>query len=176
MNEVLSPVGAETAWAFAGPCDDPGRIKGRCVGHGITIEAPPELVWDFVADFAGWSSWNPLYRDTEGRAEEGETVRFAVQLAGMKPQKAKAQVTAVRQHELLEYGMSNLGGLIKAFRYVEIEELSPTRCRVVNGEIMGGPLGLLVARAVGAKVAAGLKDMNEALKAVSERKWRGRPG
>lgn len=160
---------------FSGACDDPGRLRGRCVGHRITIEAPPELVWDFVADFQGWSSWNPLYGDTAGTAEVGEPLRFTVHLAGMKPQRGKAVVRKVEADTLLEYAVSSLGGLVKAFRYVEIEELSPVRCRVVNGEIMGGLLGGLVYRAVRAKVGEGLKAMNEALQRVAERKWRGRP-
>ncbi|VWX52796.1 SRPBCC domain-containing protein [Novosphingobium sp. 9U] len=168
--------GEGEGWEFSGACDDPGRLRGRCVGHRITIDAPPELVWDFVADFQGWSSWNPLYGDTVGAAEEGERLRFSVQLAGMKPQKGQAVVRKAEADTLLEYAVSSMGGLVKAYRYVEIEELSPVRCRVVNGEIMGGPLGGLVYRAVGAKVGEGLKAMNEALKRVAERKWRGRPG
>lgn len=166
---------ADEAWQFSGACDDPGRLKGRCVGHRITIEAPPELVWDFIADFEGWQSWNPLYKDTVGIAEEGAEVRFAVHLAGIKPQASKAQIVTVRQHELLEYRLRNLAGLLKVFRYIEIEELSPTRCRVVNGEIMGGPLGSAISKRLGDTVAQGLKGMNEALKLVAERKWRGRP-
>jgi hypothetical protein len=176
LKATARGAGLDDSWQFAGACDDPGRIRGTCIGHRVTVEAPPELVWDFVADFAGWSSWNPLYTSTTGSAEEGETVRFAVQLEGMKPQKAKAQVIRVVPNELLEYGGSGLGGLLKTYRYVEIEELSPTRCRVVNGGIMGGPLGRLMARMIGAKVATGLKDMNAALKTMAERKWRGRPG
>lgn len=165
----------DDSWDFSGACEEPGRIKGPCVGHRITIEAPPELVWDFIADFEGWKGWNPLYQNTSGHAEEGEQIRFVVHLAGMKPQKAKAQVSRVRQNELLEYGISGLGGLLKTMRFVEIHELSPTRCRVVNGEIMGGPLGRLVSRSLGKKVSQGLKGMNEALKFVAERKWRERP-
>jgi uncharacterized protein YndB with AHSA1/START domain len=171
LNEEI-----EDTWKFTGIYDEPGRIKGHCVGHRITIEAPPELVWDFVADFEGWKSWNPLYSHTSGLAEEGETLRFCVNLAGRKPQKGKAQVHTVRQNELLEYGLSNLAGLVKVFRFIEVEELSPVRCRVINGEITGGPLRGPVSRARGERAAQGLRVMNVALKKVAERKWRGRPG
>lgn len=165
---------AEDTWQFAGACDAPGRIRGRCVGHRVTIEAPPELVWDFVADFEGWTSWNPFYSATSGTAEEGGALRFTAHLAGMKPQRCKGRVLSVRQDELFEYEVRKMAGLIQALRFVELEELSPTRCRVANGEIMGGPAGRLVSRMVGEKVTQGLMDMNAALKAVSERKWRGR--
>lgn len=176
LGAVARAVPGEDAWQFAGMCDEPGRIKGRCVGHRITIEAPPELVWDFVADFAGWSSWSRLYAQTHGRAEEGETLRFTAHFAGLKPRQGRAQVCKVVEYELLEYAENCLAGLLRSYRYIEIEELSPTRCRVVNGEIVGGLLAPLVPRAIGAKIAAGLQRMNEALKDVSERKWQGRPG
>ncbi|MBB4857505.1 hypothetical protein HNO88_000812 [Novosphingobium chloroacetimidivorans] len=168
--------GDDDAWQFSGACDDPGRLRGRCIGHRVTIEAPPELVWDFVADFQGWSSWNPLYGDTIGLAEEGQPLRFTARLAGMKPRKGRAVVRKVETDTTLEYAISGLGGLAKVYRYVEIEELSPIRCRVVNGEIMGGPLGGALYRAFAAKAGEGLEAMNEALKHVAERKWRGRPG
>lgn len=154
----------------------PGRIKGRCVGHRIEIGAPPELVWDFIADFEGWQGWNPLYTHTRGRAEPGGTVRFAVKLEGMKPQKSAAQVLTVNTNELLEYSMTSFAGMLKVFRFVEVEELSPTRCAVVNGEIMGGPLGAVFSRALGEKIGQGLEGMNRALRMIAERKWSGRPG
>lgn len=156
-------------------CDAPGRINGRCVGHRIEIDAPPELVWDFIADFEGWSAWNPLYTATSGRAEPGMTISFTVQLQGMKPNAGKATVQTLRRGELLEYGLTSFAGLLKAQRFIEVEEISPTRCTVRNGEILGGPMGRVVARAVGEKVGAGLEGMNRALKDIAERKWTGRP-
>lgn len=157
------------------PGNGPGGSKGRVLGHRITIEAPPELVWDFVADFEGWASWNPLYSDTSGTAEDGETLRFVVRRDGLKPRKGRAHVSRVRPHALLEFRQSSMAGLIQVHRHVEIEELSPTRCRVVAAEIVGGPLGALVSRTLGPRIAGGMKAMNAALKQVAERKWRGRP-
>jgi hypothetical protein len=151
------------------------RPQGACVSHEIEIAAPPELVWDFVADFEGWAAWNPLYVRTAGKAEIGQTLRFTAAVPGMKPRKVQAQVYTVIQDRLLEYGLSNLLGLLKAFRFVEIEEITPTCCRVSNGEIMAGPVGRLVSRSVGEKVRQGLEAMNIALKHVAERKWHSRP-
>ncbi|KHK89981.1 hypothetical protein LK12_19010 [Novosphingobium malaysiense] len=132
-------------------------------------------MWDFVADFEGWSVWNPLYVETSGHAEPGSQIRFAVKLDGMKPQKGSARIVTVRPNDLLEYALSSFGGLVKAFRFVEIEEVSPTRCAVSNGEIMGGALGALIARAMGRKVGKGLEGMNRALKREAEMKWSGQP-
>lgn len=163
-------------YALPGCEDVAGRPRGPCLGHRIEISAPPELVWDFIADFEGWQGWNPLYVESRGRAEPGGTVRFKVRLEGMKPQESTARILVVETNERLEYAMSGLGGLLKTHRFVEIEELSPTACAVTNGEIMGGPLGGLVSRALGDKVGKGLTAMNEALRQVAERKWRARAG
>jgi len=163
------------SWQFSGLCDDPRRLKGYCVGHRITIDAPPEVVWDFVSDFEGWSGWNPLYSATSGDAREGGSIAFTVVVPDTKPRRLKARVTAMREYELLEYACSLVGGLLKVLRFVEVEELSPTRCRVINAEVYGGILGTLAARLYHAKTAEGLTAMNEALKRVAERKWRWRP-
>jgi len=165
---------ADDGWQFAGACEAPGRIQGSCVGHRITIEAPPEMVWDFLADFEGWRTWNPLYGAVAGRIEEGAPLSFTSLLPGMKPRKGKAVVRTVLHNELIEYAISAMAGLVKVFRFIEVEELSPVRCRVANGEITGGPLGRVASRAMSGKLAQGLKDMNEALKKVAERKWQGR--
>ena len=141
----------------------------------IEIDAPPELVWDFVADFEGWGAWNPLYVRTSGRAEPGERIHFAVQLEGLKPSKGSATVVTVNPSGVLEYEMINLGGLLKVRRHIAVEEISPTRCTVINSEVMSGPLSALVYRAVGRKVAKGFEAMNEALRQMAERKWAGRP-
>ncbi|MCT2398026.1 SRPBCC domain-containing protein [Novosphingobium mangrovi (ex Huang et al. 2023)] len=166
---------AQASYELSGASDAPGRTKGRCVGHRIEIDAPPELVWDFIADFEGWGGWSPLYVETSGRAEPGEEIRFTVKLEGLKPQKGGARVVTMRPNELLEYVMTSFGGLVKAFRFVEVEELSPTRCAVTNAEIMGGPVGAVIFRAMGHKVGMGLEGMNRALRKMAELKWNSRP-
>lgn len=168
--------GGQKSYELPGGVDGRGRISGRCVGHRIEIDAPPELVWDFIADFENWDQWNPLYVQTSGYAQPGGHIRFVVKLDGLKPQTGNAGVSTVRSNELLEYTMTNFGGLLKAFRFVQIEEISPTRCAVTNGEIMGGAMGGLIFRALGNKVGKRLEGMNQALRKIAELKWNGRPG
>lgn len=165
QSDYMMPEGTTTA----------GRMGGPCLGHRIEIEAPPELVWDFIADFEGWDGWNPLYIETAGRAEPGSRISFVVKLEGLKPRKGAARIVTVRPNELLEYAIASFGGLLKIFRFIEIEEISPTRCAVTNGEIMSGPMGPILRRAIGSKAGIGLEAMNHALRKVAELKWSGRP-
>ena len=152
------------------PDDVPERPSRNCAEHCIGINATVDKVWQLVGDFAGWERWNPLYVQTSGTAQVGETVHFTVSLEGMKPQKGSATVTAVKPPSLLEYQTRAFGGLVKASRYIEIRPLGADRCTVLNGEHMGGLLGWLVYLAAGEKVRLGMKGMNEALKALAENK------
>ena len=139
------------------------------VGHRIEIAAPASEAWAVIADLDTWESWNPLYIQASGTTRPGARLDMTIALEGMKPQKARATVVTVEPPALLEYAIVNLAGLVKAFRYIEITPLGADRCVVSNGEIMSGPIGNLLARVVGPKVATGLEAMNRALKAKVER-------
>jgi hypothetical protein len=138
------------------------------VGHTIEIAAPAAAVWAVIADLDRWGTWNPLYIQASGKPVVGTPLDMTIQLEGMKPQKARATVVTAEPGACLEYGISNLGGLVKAFRTIDIAPLGDARCAVSNGEIMSGLLGNVLAGVVGEKVRKGLQAMNEALKTKVE--------
>jgi hypothetical protein len=147
-----------------------GRPSGTCSGGYVEIDAPIETVWSIVGDWRGWGAWNPLYTHTAGEPREGAEVDMTVSLSGMKPLNVRATVKVYRAPTHFEYGLSQMGGLVKAHRFIELEELAPGRCSVANGEIMSGPVGWLLARIAGGKVGDGLKAMNAKLKELAEAK------
>jgi hypothetical protein len=142
--------------------------SGRGVEDRIVIAASPQAIWDKLADLNAWKQWNPLYVEAEGNLHVGARLDLAVALAGMKPRKAKAVVQKVEPGRFVQYEIVNLGGLVRATRYIALLPVGTTQIEVVNGEIMGGPLGQLLARAVGEKVRTGLAGMNRALKTLVE--------
>jgi hypothetical protein len=142
--------------------------RGSRVEHSIAIDAPAAIVWEMLADVNDWSRWSPLYASASGTLAVGETLDLAIALPGLKPQPVRATVTAASAGEAIRYLTLNMGGLVKGHRYVEIEPAGATGCVVANGEIMGGLLGPVISAAAGGKVRAGLKAMNEALKARAE--------
>jgi hypothetical protein len=144
------------------------RPNGLGVEHTVDIAAPAEAAWRTIVDIARWGEWNPLYMRAQGAFTVGSTLGMTIALEGMKPQHARATVLRVEEGRLIEYEIVNLGGLVRAFRYIEIEETGENACRITNGEIMSGLLGRLLARVVGEKVRKGLQAMNEALKARLE--------
>ncbi len=151
-----------------GESNSPARPKGPCAEHCIEIDAPAEAVWEVIKDFDGWARWNPLYIETNGSLQPGQSIQFTVSVPGMKPQKGGATVYSVTPPWLLEYGLVNLGGLLRAFRFVDIHQTGPDRCTVSNGEIMSGPIGQMLGRVLGERVRQGLQGMNEALKKLVE--------
>ena len=134
------------------------------VGHHIEIAASAGAVWAVIADLEHWSTWNPLYTSASGVPVVGSRLEMTVVLEGMKPQQASATVVTAQPGALFEYAIIKMGGLLKSFRYVEIEVLDAERCRVANFEIMSGLVGNLLLRLAGEKVRKGLQAMNEALK------------
>ncbi|MEO6093475.1 MAG: SRPBCC domain-containing protein [Novosphingobium sp.] len=153
---------------MSGPQKSPPKLRGTCCEQRVAIQAPAEAVWAVLADFAGWPAWNPVYVETGGTLAAGEAITVAVALPGMKRQRARATVTAVEPPRLIEFSLRGFGGLLRICRYIDITSTGPASCRVGNGEIMGGPLGRMLARTVGGKVRDGLKAMNEALRARVE--------
>jgi hypothetical protein len=144
------------------------NVRGQCCEQRVAISAPVEAVWGVLSAFSAWPAWNPLYVETAGTLAPGEVIAMTVLLPGMKPQRTHATVTAFEPPKLIEYSMRHLGGLIRVCRYIEVTATGPASCRVANGEIMGGPMGRLLARAVSGKLRQGLKAMNEGLKVTAE--------
>jgi hypothetical protein len=144
------------------------RPRGTALEDRVTIEAPAEAIWALIRDVDDWSRWNPLYASASGPLIVGRTLDIAIALPGMKPQPARPTVTAAVPNERMHYLTVAMGGLVKAHRYVEIEPAGQGRSSVLNGEIMGGLVGPLLAAAVGARVRDGMRQMNAALKEQAE--------
>lgn len=137
--------------------------SGRGVEDRIVIAASEQAVWDTLADVKAWGQWNPLYVEAEGNLRVGAQLHLAVALAGLKPQKASAVVQKVEPGRFVQYQIMNLGGLVRATRYIALLP-ADGQVEVINGEIMSGPVGRLLALAIGGKVREGLTAMNRALK------------
>jgi hypothetical protein len=143
------------------------RYRGTRIERHVEIAAPAAAVWALLDDVGGWSRWNPLYAEACGSIGLGDAIELAVVLPGMKPQKARATVLEMLPDRRLVYQTVAMGGLARGTRYIDIAD-TVDGCAVTNGEVMGGLVGPLLARAVGAKVEAALHGMNVALKARAE--------
>jgi len=143
-------------------------VTGYRIEDCITIRASAERIWAELADFNRWADWSPLYAASKGELRPGNMLDMAIALPGMKPQAARSIVTAALAPSLIEYHTRAMGGLTKAYRYIEITPSGDGTCTVRNGEVMGGLVGPLLGRIAGEKVRQGVQGMNAALKQRAE--------
>ncbi len=147
-------------------------MAGVKLEHRIGIQAPPEAIWEVLADIQNWSSWNPLYTKADGVLRIGAQLTLELALAGRAPQTIRPVILDWIPNEQIHWRLTAAGGLVKTTRYIEIEKLNDAACILANGELFAGLLGPLAVRSLRRPVRAGFAAMGEAVKARAEEAWR----
>jgi hypothetical protein len=70
--------------------------------EAIAIEAPPEVVYDVIADLGSYDQWNPWIIRASGRAEEGKVVRVTARL-GARRMKVQHRILIARRGEAFRW-------------------------------------------------------------------------
>ena len=138
------------------------------IEHRIGIAAPPEVIWEILADIPGWEAWNPLYPKASGVVRIGETLVLSQALPGQKPETITPRVLDWVPLEQLHWVNAAGGGLMKSLRYLEIEALDVDACIFSNGELFGGLFGPMAAKMMRHPLRKGFASLGEALKARAE--------
>ncbi len=133
----------------------------------IDIAAPPELVWEVLADFSSYPAWNPLTPKVEGSLEVGTTVTLHVRLGGNR---------MTRQHTLSRADgealcwtiQSSVPWFMRGERCQTLTDLGDGRTRYENEERVEGLVGPLVSLSYGRTIQASLEAVGEGLKAHVE--------
>ncbi len=134
----------------------------------IEIDAPPEVVWEVLTDFATYGEWNPFVTSAEGIASVGHTLVTRFEPPGGRAATLKPKVTVVDNHETLEWlGHIGLPGLLDGRHRFELEATS-TGTRVVQSEQFDGVLVRLFRKSINTTTRAGFEAMNQALKSRAE--------
>ncbi len=144
----------------------------RAVEHRTGVQAPAEIVWEVITDFAAWGDWNPVHPRIEGALRIGTSLNVEVVLGDDAPAK---RVEAVVQdwvpYEQLHWRTKRLRGFVTAIRYIEIEKMSDVGSTFSNGELFMGPLVRLVSRGERRRLRAAYTRMGEAVRARAEALW-----
>jgi hypothetical protein len=138
------------------------------IEHRIGIAAPPEVIWEILADIEGWSAWNPLYPAASGVIRIGESLVLTQALPGQKPEMIRPRVIDWVPLEQLHWANVAGGRLMKTLRYIEIEKLDEDACIFSNGEIFTGLFGPYIARRMRQPFRDGFTALNEAMKVQAE--------
>jgi hypothetical protein len=140
----------------------------RSIQHQIEIDAPPDVVWQQLADTAAYPGWNPFVRRLSGELHEG--ARLTVQIAppGGRVMTFKPTVlTAQIGRELRWRGRLLIPGLFDGEHSFCLEELPGGRTHMIQAERFNGLL-VGISGAMLEKTRLGFEQMNLALKQRAE--------
>lgn len=135
------------------------------------IHAPPDFVYDLIADVDRYAEWNPWnLRASGGPAAAGRMVTMLVKL-GRWTLTVKHEVLESRQGERLAW--RDLGWFTRLASGVRTRDLQAapegTHYRVVL--VITGPLAWLVRRQLGKHLDAGMRAETDAVKRTAEARW-----
>ena len=136
------------------------------VEHRIGVAAPPDVIWEVLADLDGWTGWNPLYTRAEGRLLIDARLTLEQRLEGERPRTIQAQVVDWVPNGQIHW--RETGVLRTATRYLEIEKLTEEGCIFSNGVFVDGALARYATRRGKARLRIGFTAMGEAMKARAE--------
>jgi hypothetical protein len=137
----------------------------------IEINAPIDVVWQHLTDFASYPEWNPYILSAEGELKQDSLVRFKV--AGIPGALSAPIVSLVENRDLIWEARSPLPGMKP--RYIRrLEEIDATRTRFINREEFTGwavplmsPMMNLMSKPLFPKTCAALKQRVEEAMAQS---------
>lgn len=142
--------------------------------HRIGIQAPAEVIWEFLSHIESWPMWNPIYPKASGRLGIGQRLDLTLALPGMPPRDLTPVVLDWVPETQILWAESFNAGLVKTVRYIEIETLGPTNVIFSNGEQVDGLLADAWLHKRKKSLRAGFAAMSEAVRDKAEAEWRQR--
>lgn len=101
----------------------------------IDIDAPIDVVWRHLTDFASYSEWNPYILSAEGEPKQGGVVRFKG--AGLPMPISAPIVSFIENQELIWEARVPIPGIKP--RYIRrLEKIDDNRTRFINREEFTG--------------------------------------
>jgi uncharacterized protein YndB with AHSA1/START domain len=134
----------------------------------VVIDAPPEKVFDVIADFGRYAQWNPWVCEAAGEAREGEIVRVKARLGSTT---ARVRHRVLTSRRAAEFRWCDLGWFTalaygERARFIEPAPGGGARYRVELR--ITGVAARLVQALYGRALASGLKAETDALKQRAE--------
>jgi hypothetical protein len=143
----------------------------RAVEYRTGVQAPAEIVWEVVSDFAAWKDWNPVHPRMEGEMRIGTPLRYDLVLGEGPATPVEAVVQDWVPYEQLHWRTKRLNGFVTAIRYLEIESMTDSGSTFSNGELFMGPLVRLVSLGERRRLKAAFTRMGEAVRTRAETLW-----
>ena len=104
----------------------------------ITIEAPLELVWDVLVDFANYGQWNSFCPSAEASLELGSPIVMKTMLGDQLIDQTE-YIRRIEPPFAIAWGMENQpGDSIHAMRTQTLQKLDDCRCTYNNIDEFSG--------------------------------------
>lgn len=135
----------------------------------IDIDAPPDRVWDVLADFASYAEWNPFIVRADGTAEPGNRLHLRMQpVRGRAVTVTPLVVEADRARRLRWRGRLGARWIFDAEHEFVLQALDGGGTRLRQHEEIRGVLVPFLARSLERGTLPAFEAMNRALKDRAE--------
>ncbi|WP_336364635.1 SRPBCC domain-containing protein [Halalkalicoccus salilacus] len=134
----------------------------------IEIDAPPEAVWEVLADIDSYDEWNPHLPHVSGDLREGESIEITVDRIGERRQTMTVRVSTVEPVKRLQWiGTVGSKWVFEGRHTFDLYSLDEGRTRLINHERVSGFLTPFV---LSDEPQRDYDRMNHALKERAERR------
>jgi hypothetical protein len=146
------------------------------IEHRVGVPASSAAIWDVLSDLGRWKEWNTLYPEIHGLLRIQQKLAIGEAFPGQPDRVIRPMVVDWVPNEQILWALSEMMGLVKRIRYIEIEHLNDehTNCILSNGEVYDGLLGPTVGKARRKWLRKGFEQLNAdvvaRVKAVAEGK------
>ncbi len=132
------------------------------VEHRVGVPANSKAIWDVLSDLGRWPEWNTLYPEIDGLLRIQQKLAITEAFAGQPKRVINPMVFDWVPNAQIIWIHSEMGGLVKRIRYIEIEPLTEedTACVLSNGEIYDGLLGPTVGKRKRKWLKRGFEQLN----------------
>ena len=132
------------------------------VEHRVGVPTNSKAIWDVLSDLGRWPEWNALYPEIHGLLRIQQRLAITEAFPGQPRRVIKPTVFDWVPNAQIIWIHSEMGGLVKRIRYIEIEPLTEedTNCILSNGEIYDGLLGPTVGKGKRRWLKRGFERLN----------------
>ncbi len=139
------------------------------------VPTPASVVWRVISNLSGWSDWNPLYTRAQGQLRIGERLTLTEQVPGQGKRVIVPTVVDWVPDIQILWRMSQ-GGMLRRFRYLEIDKLSDEACIFSNGEDWWGLSARFIGKSRRRAMRQAFEAMGEAVRDRAVALWRAEGG
>ena len=131
------------------------------------IEAPKDVVWSVIADFAAYAEWNPFVVACSSELRVGAPMAMTVRLGDRQREQVEF-VSRVVEGELFEYRMKPVGPFLHSYRQHEVASQADGRTLYRSTFELNGWLAPLVGAILSGPLHDVFKGMTDSLVSRSE--------